>query len=241
MSDQLSKVVAEMREMVAMAANAGTNRVGTAVRDWADRIESAAAPVEVGGVEGYATGMEARDMHAEANLLRTLARQLSDSEASRREAEASLAEAKAEIERLCEIEAAAVKVEEDANAFAADLERWAHDPLVGLTPMRLGDVKRHASQIRAIACNLAGARHSNREQAESALAAATRRVAEVEDDAARWRFCTSEHELGDGQVAKMHINVGVNVWRGEKWLGFHECSPDEARAAIDDVLQKEPK
>lgn len=135
--------------------------------DWNRRLESAAAPVEVDGVGGYATGMEARDMHAEATLLRTLARQLSDSEASRREAEAALAKANAENKRLYEIEAAAVKVEEDANAFAADLERWAHDPLVGLTPMRLEDVKHHATRIRAIACNLAGARSSKHKQAES--------------------------------------------------------------------------
>ena len=165
MSDQLSKVECQHRFVMDEEAPSweACKRCGHSRK----RIESAAAPVEVGGVEGYATGMEARDMHAEANLLRTLARQLSDSEASRREAEASLAEAKAEIERLCEIEAAAVKVEEDANAFAADLERWAHDPFVCLTPMRIEDVKHHATRIRAIACNLAGARSSKHKQAES--------------------------------------------------------------------------
>lgn len=45
-------------------------------------IESA-APVEVDEVDGYAAGMEARDMHAEARLLRTLARQLAEAKEGR--------------------------------------------------------------------------------------------------------------------------------------------------------------
>lgn len=54
-------------------------------------------------------------------------------------------------------------------------------------------------------------------------------------DAEWWRFCTGEHELENGEVAKMHVNVGVNVWRGENWLAYHECSPDEAREVINGI------
>jgi len=32
-------------------------------------------------------------------------------------------------------------------------------------------------------------------------------------------------EVGNGTQVKTHINVAVNVWRGEDWLSFHETEP----------------
>jgi hypothetical protein len=66
-------------------------------------------------------------------------------------------------------------------------------------------------------------------------AAAIARAEAAEGEAARWRMCNGEHPVGDGEVVKTHVNVGVNVWKGDEWLSFHECSPDEFQATLDAI------
>lgn len=241
MSDQLSKVDECLRSLPDLwerTADACSEPAAAhAIRCCANElqlriatIDPAAGPVEVEEVADDLDALEQLESDIDGmadctervrSHIATLARQL--------------AEAKAENERLYEIEAAAVKVEEDANTFAAELERWAHDPFVCLTPMRIEDVKHHATRIRAIACNLAGARHSKHKQAESALAAATRRVAEVEAERDELRqaahglrfdvFSLTTHELQAAFDGKQSIAV-VDM---------------DTVAALKAALQKEPK
>lgn len=71
-------------------------------------------------------------------------------------------------------------------------------------------------------------------EAAAALEAAREDVA----NAARWRLCTSEHQIEGDEVIKCHVNVGVNVWQGAEWCAFYECSPDELQAAIDQARGK---
>lgn len=51
-------------------------------------------------------------------------------------------------------------------------------------------------------------------------------------DAELWRFCNGKHQIDDAERIECHVIVGVNVWRGDEWLSFHQGSPEEVRAAL---------
>lgn len=101
---------------------------------------------------------------------------------------------------------------------------------MGEIDVLLRDLKKHGNAGRD--CALA---------AEDALTIAAAIEAAREDaaNAARWRLCTSEHQIEGDEVIKCHVNVGVNVWHGAEWCAFYECSPDELQAAIDQARGKE--
>lgn len=61
--------------------------------------------------------------------------------------------------------------------------------------------------------------------------AAERRVAELE-------AMTGKHDLGNGERIECHITVGVNVWRGERWVSFHQCSPEEFALTLASIKEK---
>lgn len=61
--------------------------------------------------------------------------------------------------------------------------------------------------------------------------AAERRVAEL-------KAMTGKHELGNGERIECHITVGVNVWRGDRWVSFHQCSPQEFALTLASIKKK---
>jgi hypothetical protein len=64
------------------------------------------------------------------------------------------------------------------------------------------------------------------------LGEVTGELEKARKDAESWRLCTSDHTIDD-ETIKCHVNVGVNVWRGNEWLSFHQCTPDELRRAFE--------
>lgn len=137
MSDQLSKVVAEMREKAtALAAACEEHKpaknmgdlalldvlpaVAETLIDWADRIESAAAPVEVDGLTPYArcvaainslddfarmdTGVDPAGPRAAAfSALDELARQLAESESALAAATRRVAEVEVALDHIARV------------------------------------------------------------------------------------------------------------------------------------------
>ena len=78
------------------------------------------------------------------------------------------------------------------------------------------------------------------EAAESQLRELREKDRRDEADAARWRkYHDASHTLPDGLRIAVHLNVAVNVWRGEEWLEYHECSPDEFDAALAEARKGE--
>lgn len=49
---------------------------------------------------------------------------------------------------------------------------------------------------------------------------------------------TGKHYLGDGERIECHIIVGVNVWRGDRWVSFHQCSPEEFALTLASIQEK---
>ena len=71
---------------------------------------------------------------------------------------------------------------------------------------------------------------------ESTSAIRTHLTRKVDDAmverADKWKICTSNHDMGNGEEIRCHINVGVNYWKNGHWEGFTQCSPDELKAAL---------
>lgn len=59
-------------------------------------------------------------------------------------------------------------------------------------------------------------------------------ITRMAEDAEKWRLANSEYPFGkEGEIIKCHVNIGVNVWRGEDWVGFHECSIEELKQVLE--------
>lgn len=55
-----------------------------------------------------------------------------------------------------------------------------------------------------------------------------------------------KYTLPNGEVLEVHVNVAVNTWKDGSWLGFHECSAEEFRYAMqimeaEGAINFEPK
>lgn len=58
-------------------------------------------------------------------------------------------------------------------------------------------------------------------------------------DAEKWRRYNSVNELPIGERIESHVLVGVNVWRGDKWLGYHETTTEEWDLAFSKATKTE--
>lgn len=57
------------------------------------------------------------------------------------------------------------------------------------------------------------------------------------DKAAKWDMCNATFVEGDVEV-RCHITVGLNEWKGDDWVGFTTCSPDELAQLTDAARAK---
>lgn len=121
----------------------------------------------------------------------------------------------------------AQEVFDEAGATIAQLA-W-HAVQINATTMAT-DREPNAKLI-ASAVNFIRAHHAE-------IADMAKRLEAAERDAAELRMCKGEYAMPDGTIARCHVNVGVNVWHGERWLAFHECSPDQLRLIIDAAAQE---
>lgn len=46
-----------------------------------------------------------------------------------------------------------------------------------------------------------------------------------------------KYTLPNGEVLEVHVNVAVNTWKDGRWLGFHQCSSDEFRYALNKLSE----
>lgn len=51
---------------------------------------------------------------------------------------------------------------------------------------------------------------------------------------------TKRHDLGNGEHITAHVKIGVNVWRGEEWIDYHECTPEEFDAVLASFAENTP-
>jgi hypothetical protein len=67
---------------------------------------------------------------------------------------------------------------------------------------------------------------------EARVAELEAELARVREDAGKWQRANATYAVGEAEI-RCHVNVGVNVWQGEEWISFHECTLEELDAAID--------
>jgi len=194
MTDDISKVAREMRERVVAARDRRTMIQRAMVLDWADRLESATTPAEVGEVsaavadrlEEYsydASQINRGALHDAATYIRTLARQLAEAKADAAKAEHYISAAE---------EVARIYFDIASEAIGeVEVRRIRDDRIVSVASFRK---QLAAANARMLELEAQRDDYLNREwiaekakrKAESALAAVTRRVAEVDGLLREW-------------------------------------------------------